>query len=60
MPRGRPKKEQSKSSKLSPKKKSVKQPVEEKTEDVLFQQKFWHEDESIPAWRRWIKKILGI
>ena len=60
MPRGRPRKEQSKSSKPSPKKKAVKQPVEEKTEDVLFQQKFWHEDESIPAWRRWIKKILGV
>ena len=34
--------------------------MREQSENVLFQQKFWHEELHVPWWKKWLKKIFGV
>ena len=31
-----------------------------KNDDELFKQSFWHEELHVPWWKKWLKKIFGV
>ena len=34
--------------------------VEEKQNDELFKQSFWHEEIALPWWRKLLRKLFGV
>ena len=42
------------------KRKEPKPSVEEKQNDALFKQSFWHEELALPWWKRLLRKLFGV